>query len=230
MPYQVALLNFEGPLDLLLQLIEKSDLEITDITISEVTSQYLTYIEQLPSINPIELNQFLDLAARLIYLKSVALLPSSASSEDLEDFTDLAEQLEQYRHYQKATQYLDQLLKQSHRSWPREAQTELPPHKLPLPNVTMQALERAFADCLAALPTPQPMSQASSISLEEMTKRMKVWLSSQSSGARLTEFIRTLADRLELTVAFIALLELVRQHMVGVSQDQLYGDIIISSN
>ena len=231
MTYQVALLNFEGPLDLLLQLIERSDLEITQIPLADVTSQYLDYIGQLPLLNPTELNQFLELASRLIYLKSLALLPVQAEVENDEDLTDLAEQLEQYRHYQKATRYLEQLLKGHERSWTRETSPVLPPDKLPLPTITLPHLEKAFNDAVASLPkietTREPME---AVSLEEMTNRIQDWLEQSEEAIALEQLFARMQTRTELVVAFIALLELTRLQTISVSQGQQFGAIIISRN
>ena len=138
--YTVALLNFEGPLDLLLQLIERSDMEITDVSLSDITSQYLTYISELPALGAIELNQFLELASRLIYLKSIALLPMAPTQEIDEDISDLTEQLAQYQNYQAAANYLKHLISRASRSWPREATPVLPPNNLPLPNINITQL------------------------------------------------------------------------------------------
>lgn len=228
MAYQVALLNFEGPLDLLLQLIERSDLEITQISLSEVTSQYLSYLDQLPALSPQELNQFLELATRLIYLKSVALLPGESTEELDEGLSQLAEQLEQYRHYQKATLYLEQILKTPAHSWPRNVAVSLPVDKLPLPTVSLSNLEEAFSAAIAKLaPVSTVTAGVQSISLVEMTSRLIAWIESQPASPSLKQFLATLASRNELVVAFIGILELVRTRVLDVSQGGVFDDIIL---
>ncbi len=230
MAYQVALLNFEGPLDLLLQLIERSDLEITEISLSQVTGQYLTYTKQLPALEPTELNQFLELAARLIYLKSLALLPLQQSNEMTEDVADLTQQLQQYRTYQNAGRHLDGLLRQNRFSKTREITQVLPAHKLPMPNITTTLLEQSFANALANLPkTGVHPVHTIGITLIEMTERICSWLRDSNGTTPLGQFLARLTSRTELVVAFIALLELARNKTISVSQDNLFGDIIITT-
>lgn len=113
--YQVRLTDFtfEGPLDLLLQLIERNELPITEIALARICDEYLRYINQLTEVNPSELADFLVVATRLLYLKSQALLPqqpskSGESSETEEDSEDLVEQLREYKQMKEASRFLVQ--------------------------------------------------------------------------------------------------------------------------
>lgn len=113
--YQVKLTDFtfEGPLDLLLQLIERNELPITEIALAQICDEYLSYIGQLAEINPSELADFLVVATRLLYLKSQALLPvqnqrNGDSSETEEESEDLVEQLREYKQMKEAARFLVQ--------------------------------------------------------------------------------------------------------------------------
>ncbi|MBN9389482.1 MAG: segregation/condensation protein A [Chloroflexi bacterium] len=113
--YQISLpgVAFEGPLDLLLQLIERKELPITEISLSVIAEEYLSYINQLSEVNPAELAEFLVIAARLLLIKSIALLPAPASkSGDGEDAPSAAEellaQLRDYKQVKDAAQQLRQ--------------------------------------------------------------------------------------------------------------------------
>lgn len=229
--YTVALLNFEGPLDLLLQLIERSDVEITEISLSDITAQYLDYLHKLPNLGPTELNQFLELASRLIYLKSVALLPISQNPQLEVAMADLTEQLAGYQKYQSAALYLERLIQGGQQTWTRQITAQLSPSKLPLPNVSLESLQATFNKAISSLPQTyaQPPS-AKTITLAQMNLRLTSWLSHQTKNATLSSFLAELTNQSELIVAFMTLLELIKQQLVTVSQNDGFGDILISRN
>ena len=116
--YKIKIEKFSGPLDLLLQLIEQQKMEITEIAIAEVTEQYLEHIETLEDKDPEELSDFLVLAARLLLLKSRALLPLFADEE--EDETDLARQLKMYKEFVEASKKIEAMLKLGRFTYSRE--------------------------------------------------------------------------------------------------------------
>ena len=95
---KIRISNFEGPLDLLLQLIEKEELDITEVSLLQVTEQYLDYLEKVEDKKPDELADFLLIAAKLLYIKSRVLLPELEMDEE-ENATDLAVQLKMYKKY-----------------------------------------------------------------------------------------------------------------------------------
>ncbi|HSH31653.1 MAG TPA: segregation/condensation protein A [Candidatus Saccharimonadales bacterium] len=230
MTYHIALLNFEGPLDLLLQLIERSQLQITEISLAGVTEQYLAYIGQINDLHPAELNRFIELASKLIYIKSLALLPAATGPADEAELTELAEQLAEYRQYQKATAYLKSLLAQGKRSWSRPPQATMQSTEattwLPAPpNLELELLQQAFAAALAKLPPAQPNTTLSrKVSLEEMTKRIRQVMRS-GRQSHLSQLVEVAADRMEALVLFLALLELVKSGQLQVSQDNQFDDI-----
>jgi segregation and condensation protein A len=226
--YTVALLNFEGPLDLLLQLIERSDMEITEISLSDITSQYLQYIAELPALGTTELNQFLELASRLIYLKSIALLPLTPTQEIDSEISELTDQLAQYQNYQVAANYLKQLISRGGRSWPRQATPILPLKKLPMPNVNTKQLQEYFTKVMANLPeSPPETTYSQEITLTEMSNYLSSWLAKQSKPTPLTIFLQPFKKRQELIVSFMALLELIRLGDIIVSQEKIFGDILV---
>ena len=122
--YQVRLtgLAFEGPLDLLLQLIERNELPITEIALAKICDEYLGYIGQLQTINPSELAEFLVIATKLLYIKSQALLPappgrSNENSQETLSADDLVSQLREYKLVKAAAQQLWQRQEQYGRAW-----------------------------------------------------------------------------------------------------------------
>ncbi len=228
MSYSVALLNFEGPLDLLLQLIERSELSITEISLAGVTEQYLAYIEELHDLDPLELNQFVELAAKLAYIKSLALLPRTDETIADEEISELAEQLEQYRHYQKATNYLNDLLRAPQRSWSRTKRESLPVEQIPDPELNIDTLSQTFADALARLPMIDSDNLQASFTIEEMMERV-LSFSKQTVPASLSKLLSSCHSRTEAVVLFLALLELLKGGVLAVDQHKQFGDIIITN-
>jgi len=107
--YKVQIEQFQGPLDLLLRLIEKEKLDITEVALSKVTEQYLKHLELIEESLPEDLADFLVIATKLLYIKSKALLPYLYPEDD--DETDLAEQLKMYKLFLEAAKKLDQTIK-----------------------------------------------------------------------------------------------------------------------
>ena len=224
MSYQVALLNFEGPLDLLLQLIERSEMAVTEISLSTITEQYLSYTAQLDNLDPHELNQFIELAARLIYIKSRALLPLPPEESEPE-LAELEEQLAEYRHYQQAATRLVSLVSGGQRSWQRPAQ---PTHyDAPMPrNLDLDELSQIFRQAMArqtAAPT-RVVTKLPSLQTVCLTIMNRV----EESDYSLQALFNLAASRPETVLIFMAVLELIRSNQLAARQDQVFGDIMIS--
>ena len=224
MAYQVALLNFEGPLDLLLQLVEGAKLEITTISLAEVTEQYLRHLEKLDLHEPAELNQFVELATRLTYIKSLALLPATESDSD-DEVQALRDELGEYQRYKQAAGYLDTLSQFGPRSHRRTVTPVLPPAPLAPGAITLDRLTQAFADVLSRLPAVAENGIGESITLEDMMAQLVAYATSTPRPIR--AFLEGLADRTELRVAFLALLELVKSGDLSVSQGGQFGDMMV---
>lgn len=225
MSYQVALLNFEGPLDLLMQLIERSQLKITEIALSDITEQYLTYIEQLEDLDPLELNQFVELASKLMFIKSRELIPTLSPDETEADIeTELSQQLNRYAHYRKAAAYLEHLLSRGQQTWNRPAPI-IKPAVPPPSNLSLAELESLFRQALAH---QQPAGRVQISRLpktEELIARIE-----QANDQKISfgELLASAHSRLELVMLFSVLLELLKQQRISVHQESQFGDIIIN--
>lgn len=222
--YQVALLNFEGPLDLLLQLVEGKQLDVTAISLGTVTEQYTTYLTQLETHDPSELNQFVELATRLSYIKSLALLPASRDEGEAE-VASLRQELEEYRRYKQAASYLNSLIEAGVRSHTRTPTERALPVELEAGDLSLDQLATAFTDVLRRLP-PVAAGMGESITLEEMSARLLGYATARPKPLR--PFLEDLADRLELIVAFLALLELTKDAQLTVSQASQFDDMMVS--
>jgi len=226
--YKIKIEQFSGPLDLLLQLIEQQKLEITQIAIAEVTEQYLEYIEKMQDKDPEDLSDFLVVAARLLLMKSRALLPMFATEEDEEN--DLERQLKMYKEFVEASKKIQAHLEDGRFTYSREkapfAQDVVfsPPQILPLEElkyILMAVLKRL--DPIVRLPK---QSIEKSISLQQKILDIKNFL----YGNKRLEFKNLLKDaksKTEIIVNFLAILELLKQKELKVKQDKSFDDIII---
>jgi segregation and condensation protein A len=215
--YLVALLNFEGPLDLLLQLVERAELATTELSLSDLTDQYLMYIDDLPELNPVETSRFANVAAKLLYIKSLSLLPGVTSQEAAEETAELQRQLADYSAHQAAAERLTVLLEHSGSSWGRSAPpTDTTDAEAPT-TVSVLQLQRAYQQALVrteATPHTMPKSQLSlPEAIQKLTARLK-----QRSQLRLEDLFQDTRTTPEVVVTFLAALELWKQGQIKLTQ------------
>jgi segregation and condensation protein A len=227
MSYQVALLGFEGPLDLLLQLVEKSELSITELPLGELTEQYLAHTAQLQGLDPHDLSQFIELATRLVYLKSLALLPAGNQMEAIEGVGQLQQELWEYARYHQAANQLGDMLAGGASSSRRGGRNTLEPDRLPVTGLSLSKLQSVFSDVLSRLPEVRTSAGLGAmVTQEQMSDKLLAY--AQNMPLPLRPFLESLADRMELVVAFLALLELVRSAQLSVAQDKQFDDMMVS--
>lgn len=226
--------KFEGPLELLLALVEEKKLTITDVALAEVTEQYLAYVqEHREEITLENLAGFLSMAARLILMKSKALLPFLVlDKEEEEEVVDLATQLAEYKKFAEAAQKLEQLWMRGRRSYARD----LPPRKRQIvftpPELTSEECGQLFRGVLAEIPTVDQLDQKRMqdiVALEERIMSLSRSLQERGTVA-FSQFVAGAKDRTDVVVSFLALLELVKQNAVVVTQDAASDDITIAHN
>ncbi|MDI7274563.1 MAG: segregation/condensation protein A [Anaerolineae bacterium] len=228
--YSVQLDTFEGPLDLLLRLIEKAELDITTISLARVTDQYLAYIRELDRIEPDLLADFLVVAAKLILIKSRALLPQPAQPlEEEEDVgQDLVRQLEEYRRYKIASQHLREREEQGLRCHVRAAPILARPRGLPPGEVTLGDLLAALQRVLATTPAVPASTILTpySVTVEE---KMCAIESAISEGRRVqfTALLLRAHSRMEIAVTFLAVLELIKRAVLVAEQAEPFGEIYL---
>jgi len=231
---QITLEKFEGPLDLLLQLIEKNKLNITEISLTKVTDQYLVYIEENKNIASEEVADFLVIAAKLIYLKSRYLLPDLSVSEE-DDGLSLARQLKIYRQYYLASKdinklWLDRKLKSYSRSGDYRNFIEVgfvPPQKIKpqdLRDWWLEILQRL--DQIVNLPK---VVMAKAVSIAEKIRHIKD-LIANAAELKFSQLIDAKNSKTDVVVSFLAILELVKQRDIVVQQDNIFSDFNIYKN
>jgi segregation and condensation protein A len=233
-PYEVKLAVFEGPLDLLLHLIEREELDITKVSLAQVTDQYLEYISLLEEINAEILADFLVVAAKLLLMKSEMLLPRPprAPGEEEEDIGDeLARQLIEYKKFKEAALELRQREEMGLRAYVRVA----PPPKLERPldlrDVSLtdlvEAVQRAL-DVRPPLPSVSKVVTPFTITVAEKMALIEEKLE-RHQRVSFNRLLAQAASRLEIIVTFMAVLELIKLKGIEVQQERLFGEIFILS-
>lgn len=232
MPYTVKLEQFEGPLDLLLELIEGEKLEITKISLAKVAGQYLEYIRNIEYIKPESLASFLVVAARLILLKSRALLPIlEFTQEEEEDIDELQRKLEEYRRFRIAAVGLKKMAKEGRVSFSREGFWGISTFFYPPENITVNDLKVAFRKILSEIPEFQLLPQeklARAIRLEDRIREIQKSLKERIE-ASFGEMIKNKSSKVDVIVSFLALLELIKQRLVMARQEDLFKEIYLKN-
>jgi segregation and condensation protein A len=226
--YQLRLSIFEGPLDVLLRLIEREQLPISEISLLAVLDQFLAYSRSLESPAPEVVAEFAAVAGRLSLLKSRSLLPRPVRELEEPDETDLVRQLEEYRAVKAAAELLASRQRAGSGSYgPGEAVAAppaVPPRLVPQPPASLtRAVHRWFAR-LPERPTLVPGRRI--VTLREMIQRILDALSSNTPVS--FETIRTSCQsRQEIAAGFLAMLTLLRRHAIVARQETLFGEIVM---
>lgn len=231
--YTIELPVYEGPLDLLLELIERAELDITKIALAQVTDQYLAYLGGLAEYRLEDLSHFLLVAARLVQIKSEALLPRPPEREPGEEDPgdELARQLVAYKKYKQIAILLSERESAGLRTYLRQAPAPLPEPQLDLGGVSAEDLRRKLVELLSMEHEPGvELEEVVGIPVVHIRDRIERIIETIRSIGR-TTFRAVLKDarsRLEIVVSFLAMLELIKQGQVQVEQREMFGDIEIS--
>jgi len=228
-PCTVRLPIFEGPLDLLLHLIKKNEVEVTDIPIATITDQYLAMLEELPELNLDGAGEYLVMAATLAYIKSRMLLPSSAEDEQAEEDprTELVQQLIEYQRFREVAVALGErnVLQRDVFGGGGEALASGEPP--PVREASLADLLDALRDVLVRIQPPR----AHEVEREAISVRDCVaHLLAQFALVQSLEFASLFAPecgRAQVIVTFLALLELIRLRVVRARQRERFGPIVL---
>jgi segregation and condensation protein A len=228
--FQLRLAVFEGPLDLLLYLIEREELDITAVSLVQVTDQYLSYLRSGDEIDATALAEFIAVGARLIYLKSRALLPRPPTDEELEEDLgdDLVRRLREYRRFKEAAGWLRELEERGLHAYPRQTPlTEGLPLPTGLDGVTLDRLAEIVRDVLARHPEETLEEAVVERVVYTVEQKMAELTEALRSRSRLSfrRFISSCESRYEVIVAFLAVLELIKALRLRAAQSALFGDI-----
>ena len=224
---------YEGPLDLLLDLIRKQDIDIYDIPIATITAQYLAYVEKLRELDVNVAAEFIYMAAVLIHIKSRILLPrdplAPADAQD-DPRSELVNRLLEHEKFKSAAQMLlqKQQLEDAVRSNPaikefmdaEGTDPEIAADVIDLVKTFQQILERA---------RNRPLMQVDeeTVTVSQMIQYLQRRLSLEDRPVRLKQMLRNISSRQALVCMFLALLELVRLQAIQLRQDRMFGEILL---
>jgi segregation and condensation protein A len=231
--YKISTDVYEGPLDLLLNLIEKAELDITKLSLAKVTQQYLDNLQMIADRDPVEVSAFLVIATKLVLIKSVILLPSQsellADEEDLGD--QLARQLIEYKQYKDKALWMKERQEDGFRNYYRVTPPPRINEKLDLSNLQVYDLVDILLNLYFQHENVTPMSDVVAISAVTIKNRITalVNLFKQKPNRNLKDLLPDHFSRLDLVVTSLALLELIKNHSLMASQTDLFADISFES-
>jgi segregation and condensation protein A len=221
--------KFEGPLDLLLQLIEAEELSISEISLSKIADQYIQSLKEVAVNDPDDLADFLVVAAKLLLIKSRELLPGAPLVED--GGPSLEAQLKMYKIFWEASQKLEARIKKKRWLFFRDKlPAAITPRFSPPPSLTAAKLHDSFLDVLNKI-TPvikypeERMKRV--VSIQEKINSIRSMMEKEAT-IRFHDVLKGSKDKTEVVVNFLALLELVRSRIVSVEQNKEFGEIVIN--
>lgn len=223
--------GFEGPLDLLLFLIKKSEINIYDIPIAEITEQYLRYLEYATKINLENITEFYVMAATLLYIKSRLLLPEELELDD--EFEDPRQELvEKLIEYQKFKKYSDLIADRERESeWVIERKNRQ--RILPFPEddglweeIEVWELLKTFTTIMSSLSAERIIDMYEEVSINEKISLVNEYLETRGEFL-FTDLIVRSESAMEFVCAFLAILEMVKSRRILVQQNRFFGDIRI---
>jgi segregation and condensation protein A len=233
--YKVRLEIFEGPLDLLLYLTKRDEIDIYDISLERITRQYLEYLQAFKELNIEVAGEFVVMAANLIYLKSRSLLPADQQppEEDADEHDprwDLIRQLIEYKKFKDAASELHQCELEQERVFTRETTGSPTDEPLRLGEVGIFQLINAFQTVIKRVEARQDVQE---IFGERFSVSEKIDLILRRIGTgeslRFSDLFGAIASRIEVVVTFLALLELIRLRQVRALQKTVFDEIEIAA-
>lgn len=222
--YQIKLDQFEGPLYLLLRLIEKEKLDISQISLAQITGQFIAYLNQADNISIDELADFLYIAAKLLLIKSQILFPSLDVQEE---GVPLEDQLKIYKEYWEAAKGIEKTIQKRQFIFFKEKMT-VEEFFRPPTGLTVFQIAGVFENIIKLLERSMLSSQKialKAISIEERLNQLKELILKRASLS-FSAFANS-KDKAEKIVSFLALLELIKQHIVQIEQKSIFGEILI---
>ena len=233
-PYKINIPLYEGPLDLLLDLIKKQEMSIHDIQIAKITSQYLDYLHKLEELNVDVSADFIYMAATLIYIKSKMLLPpdplASPEEQSADPRADLVQRLVEHEKFKNAAQLLYQKQQIEENVWSKPDKSlyhdegtegELVVSMVDLVRVFQQVLERRKEVSRIEL-------QHEQFTVAQMMAQLRAQiLASDDNTVNFIRFFEACPSRHAMIVAFLAVLEMVKMQAIAMAQEKQFGEIVL---
>jgi len=223
--------EFEGPLDLLLYMIRKNEVNIYDIPIAQITEQYIEYLREVEIMDLENLTEFHAMAAALLYIKSRTLLPVEMEDDYAEDpRAELVDRLIEYQKYKKLSELMEE--KEKENEWfieRKRLQQNLPFTDDNLwEKVDIWDLVKSFSSMTVNMSAERIIDLFEEVTVNEKTTLLAEFLENRGE-CRFTELI-THSGALEIVCAFLAVLEAAKMRMIVIFQNRLFGDIMIRPN
>lgn len=237
MKYNIQLQVYEGPLDLLYDLISKHKIDIKDISIIDITKQYIKYIEMLEKMDLEITSEFITMASKLLEVKSKYLLFKQKSDEEVEDpRLELMEQLEEYRKFKIAAENLKDNIIYIDELYYRKKEEIIIDEKVNLDEISIEAIMKILPHILKVKKIEEEANdeklnkivRGRIISVEEKTRYIRDIIK-ETNEIQFTKIIHT-SDKDEIIVTFLSILELIKCREIIVEQNIFFDDIIIKRN
>ncbi|AIG26161.1 segregation/condensation protein A [Brevibacillus sp. 7WMA2] len=243
MSYSIKLDSFEGPLDLLLHLIDKAEVDIYDIPIAVITEQYLDTIHTMRELQLDVASEFVVMAATLLAIKSKTLLPKKEElhfeplhddyGEEEDPRDELVQRLLEYKKFKRVAEQLREMETGRSQVFTRPAEDLTPYVREEEPgvaNVTLFDMLHALEKLFARLQTKEPVAKVSrdEISIKDRMKEIRQLIKVGGGHVRFSQLFITNVTRTEIVTTFLALLELMKGKAITCVQNQLFTDILIS--
>ena len=233
MPISLQLSQFNGPMDMLLYLVGQAKIDIKDIFVSEITDQYIAYVREAEGLDMDEASAFIEMAARLLEIKSRSLLPKPEVPEEEDPEQLLIRQLEEYAAFKKAAQEMQTFEKAAalmYEKLPEEY--PLPPPSFEINGLTLSGLVQAFAEVMTRIKpeNEEIIETARRITRDEYTVPLcmaRIMRKIHHGTTRFSLLFNNEPTREEVVTLFLALLELLRLGRVTCVQESAYEDILI---
>jgi len=229
--------KFSGPLGLLLSMIENEEMDITEIALAKIADEYVDYIRSASDIDSEEMADFLLIAAKLLLIKSKALLPYLYTAEDEAEVDDLEKQLRMYKEFVAASQKIKEKVAEKHFLFlppllkNRRQQFNLPVFTAPA-KISTDLMHEVFLRLLSALEKLQEEKIPEShlepkISIDDKILQIKKMIFDQVR-VNFSKLLEAAENKTEVIVSFLAVLELAKQKELVFDQEELFGEINIS--
>lgn len=232
---ELNLEKFQGPLGILLRLIEQEELDITEIALAKIADEFLAYVETSDNIGPEEMADFLVMAARLLYIKSKALLPYLVSAEEEEEITELENQLRMYKEFVEASAKIAELVGAKKFLFSpvilnknfRRPKKEKPSFVAPA-GLSLALIHDRFVELLERLQSKEEKLDEKKlepkISIDERIIYIREMLTKKLRFS-FSKFLQNASSRTEVIVSFLAVLELAKQRELFFEQEELFSEI-----
>ncbi len=238
MAYELQLDKFQGPLELLYQLIKKNKIEISEISLASVTEQYLEYLNNLKDFNLDVASEFMVIAAELIEIKTRNLLPGENTKREEEDHNSLVNRLKEYHYFKKLTTLLQEYEENTTRMFNKPFLEKFEPDKEFKLNLELELDEliTAYENAMVAAYQEDEQKEEAvegrlykidfeNIRIEDKTEYIKEKLCNSPAGVSFIELIEDRRNRLEIIVTFLSILELAKIKKIRLKQEKIFANI-----